>query len=107
MSMSRVELDLMHQLKQLSQRIPSFVIAFTNDDLPVDVEIAFVHQLANIAEGLLRHANARRGLTIDGQPIPFVIDAAFAGVDSPTEAWCAATEECAPIHIAQSSGALP
>jgi len=61
MPMSRDELELMHELQRLSKRIPSFVLEFANHDLSVDAEIAFVHQLADMAEGLLRHVNARRG----------------------------------------------
>ena len=74
MPMSRDELNLMHQLRRLSQRIPGFVLAFANDELTVETELAFVRQLADMAEGLLRHANSRRGLTEDEQPAPLVID---------------------------------
>jgi len=64
----------MRELRRLSERIPGFVLAFANDELAVEAELAFVHQLADMAEGLLRHANGRRGLTADGQPAPLVID---------------------------------
>lgn len=75
MPMSSDELELMRQLRQLSERIPAFAMEFANHDLDVDAELAFVRHLADVAEGLLRHANARRGLTADGRPTPPVIDA--------------------------------
>jgi len=78
--MSREELELMRELRRLSQCIPSFALEFASAELSVDNEIAFVHQLAGMAESLLRHANARRGLTIDGLPTPPVIDADFVQV---------------------------
>jgi len=74
MPMSRDELDLMHELRRLSERIPGLVLAFANDELAVEAELAFVRQLADMAEGLLRHANSRRGLTEDEHPAPLVID---------------------------------
>ena len=74
MPMSRDELNLMHQLRRLSQRIPAFVLAFANDELAVEAELAFVRQLADMAEDLLRHANSRRGLTEDAPLTPLVID---------------------------------
>ena len=80
--MSRNELDLMHELRRLSERIPAFVLAFANDELAIDVEIAFVRQLADMAEGLLRHANCRQGLTTDGRPAPLVIDLSAPPLDT-------------------------
>jgi len=77
MPMSRDELDLMGELRRLTERIPEFVLEFVNHDLTVEAEIAFVRQLADMAEGLLRHANGRRGLTADGQAVPLVIDMPF------------------------------
>lgn len=79
--MSREELLLLQQLQQLSNQIPGFALEFANHDLSVEAEIAFVHQLADM-EALRRHANARRGLTIDGQPIPLIIDAGSVPVES-------------------------
>jgi hypothetical protein len=79
MPMSRDELDLMRELRRLSECIPGFVLAFANDELDVEVEISFVHQLANMAEGLLRHADGRRGLVVEGEVTRFVIE---AGVDA-------------------------
>lgn len=81
MPMSRDELELMRELRHLSERIPGFVLAFANHDLTIDAEIAFVHRLADMAEGLLRHANGRRGLTTDGQPAPLVIDMSFVRLE--------------------------
>jgi len=51
----------MHELRRLLERIPGLVLAFANDELAVEAELAFVRQLADMAEGLLRHANGRRG----------------------------------------------
>jgi len=80
--MSRDELDLMGELRRLTERIPEFVLEFVNHDLTVEAEIAFVRQLADMAEGLLRHANGRRGLTADGQTVPLVIDMPFGRLPS-------------------------
>lgn len=82
MPMDRNELDLMHELRRLSERIPGFALAFANDELAVDAELAFVHQLADMTEGLLRHANGRRGLTADGRPAALVIDMPYARLET-------------------------
>jgi hypothetical protein len=82
MPMSREELLLLQQLKQLSNQVPGFALEFASHEFSVEAEIDFVHQLADMAEALLRHANARRGLAIDGQPAPLVIDAVSVRVEA-------------------------
>ena len=80
--MTRDELELMWQLKRVCNEVPEFVLEFMSGDLSAEAERAFAYQLKDLAEQLVLHANARRGMTVDGQPTPLIIDADFVRVQS-------------------------
>jgi hypothetical protein len=83
MSMSRDELELMQRLQRLCNRIPDFAVGFASEELSAEAEIAFAREMAAVAEGIHRHANAPRAMTIDGELVAFVTDAGLGSVSGP------------------------
>jgi hypothetical protein len=76
--MTREELELMWELRRVCEQVPDFVLEFTDGAMSVTAEEAYGLQLIDLGERLLAHAKARKGLALDGEPTPLVIEAGYA-----------------------------
>lgn len=64
--MTRDELELMWEIKQVCDDVPSFVLAFTSGELTSEEERAFGQRWAAIADRIVRYAADRERVVIDG-----------------------------------------
>jgi hypothetical protein len=94
----------MQRLQRLSNRIPDFAVGFANEELSADAEIAFAREMAAVAEGIHRHANAPQAMTIDGELVALVIGAGHGqrSVSGPASlpSGAAADQECGERFVA-------
>lgn len=68
------ERELLCDLKRVCNHAPGFALELMAGNLPVEAEIAYAHRLVDIAEALLRHANGRERMVIDGHITGAVYD---------------------------------
>ncbi len=68
--MTRDELELMREMRQVCNDVPTFVLAFTSGELSPDEERAFSQLWAGVAEKIAQHAEERRRLVIEGDVEP-------------------------------------
>lgn len=81
MGMTREELLLMTDLMRVCSQADTFWLEFTDAALSIADEEAYALRLIDVGERLLAHAKGRKGLVLNGEPTPLVIDAAFVRVD--------------------------
>jgi hypothetical protein len=74
MSVLPDERELLASLKRVCNQAPDFALEFMAGGLSIDAEIAYAHRLVDVAEGILRHATARRQFVIDGHATTFTLD---------------------------------
>jgi len=79
--MLRDERELLADLKRACNQAGPFVLEFIAGELPIEAEEAYAYLLGDIADRLLAHAKARKGLIIDGEPTPLVIESQAVIVD--------------------------
>ena len=82
MGMTREELLLMTDLMRVCSQAHTFCLEFADQAVSIDDEEAYALRLIDVADRLLEHAKARKGLDRDGQPTPLVIDAEFIRVEN-------------------------
>ena len=79
--MTREELELLTDLKQVCNKAGQFFLEFTDGVLSIEAEQAYAHSLFDVGDRLLAHAKSRKGLVLDGEPTQLVIDAELVRVD--------------------------
>ena len=83
--MFREDRELLADLKRVCNDAGLFALEYMGGDLSVDAEEAYAVRLIDIGERLLAHAGDRKGLVLNGEPMPLVIDAPFVRVDDVRE----------------------
>lgn len=81
MGMTREELLLMTDLMRVCSQADTFYLEFTDEALSIADEEAYALRLIDLGERLLAHAKGRKGLVLNGEPTPLVIDAGFVRVE--------------------------
>ena len=76
MPMSRAELELMWTLKAVIGQSPQFVLDFAAGETTAEAEIAFARRLVDVAEQLVRHADAKEQVVLEGE-VANVVDQTF------------------------------
>ena len=83
--MLREDRELLTDLKRVCNDAGLFVLEYMAGDLSIEAEESYTLRLVDVAERLLAHARRRKGLVLDGDPTPLVIDAPFVRVDDMRE----------------------
>jgi hypothetical protein len=78
----RDDRELLADLRRASTHSAQFALEFMSGELSVDAEEAYAYLLEDIADRLLLHAKGRKGLVLDGEPTPLVIDVQGVVVDN-------------------------
>jgi len=73
--MLREDRELLVDLKRACNQAAQFALAYLAGDLSIEAEEAYALRLIHIGERLLKHAEIRKGVVLDGEPTQFVIDA--------------------------------
>ena len=79
--MLREDRELLAELKRACNHAGVFALEYMAGELSIAAEEAYALRLIDIAERLLAHAKGRKGLVLDGEPTPLVIEANAVVVD--------------------------
>jgi hypothetical protein len=83
--MLREDRELLADLKRVCNEAGVFALEYMAGDLSIETEESYALRLFDIGERLLAHARRRKGLVLDGEPTPLVIDAPFVRLDDVRE----------------------
>lgn len=73
--MTRDELQLMQALRQACTDAAPFALRFMSDELSAAEELVFARRLAEVADAIRRHGQAKNRIVIDGDVTPPMLEA--------------------------------
>ena len=79
--MLREDRELLADLKRVCNQAGAFALDFMTGQLSIEAEEAYAYALDDLAERITRQARARKGLVLDGQTTPVVIEAGWVHFD--------------------------
>lgn len=79
--MLREDRELLADLKRVCNDAGLFALEYMARGLSIDDEETYALRLIDVGERLLAHARGRKGLVLDGEPTPLVIDAPFVRLE--------------------------
>ena len=79
--MLREDRELLADLKRVCNYASQFALEFMAGELSVAAEEVYASRLIDIAERMLLHAKARKGLVLHDEPTPLILDAEFVRVE--------------------------
>ena len=75
--MLRADRELLTDLKRICNDAGLFALEYMAGDLSIAAEEAYALRLIDLGERLLLHAKRRKGLVLDGESSPLVIEPEF------------------------------